>query len=160
MKLHPSQIAALIQRGTPSFPYRDPQSAMIIPEIDLSEKELIVLAQLNRFSFEGEMFRLNHRALGRLGCCGDCEQTLFTTYLDLIEEALGLKPELALHSRDAKVQGIEELARFLQKEKKMHFADVITFIAALVTFCHKAQRALANQIAWQPYHPGYVPKTA
>lgn len=160
MKLHPSQIAALIQRGTPSFPYHAPQSAMIIPEIDLSEKELIVLAQLSRFNFENEMFFLRHRALGRLGCCGDCEQLLFTIYKDLIEEVLGLKPELALHSKDAKMHGLEELASFLQEKKGMCFADIITLIAALVTFCHKAKRALANQIAWQPYHPGYVPKTA
>lgn len=160
MKLHPSQIAALIQRGTSSFPYRKPQSAMVIPEIDLSEKELIALAQLNRFNFEDEMFLIRHRTPGRLGCCGDCEQLLFVIYIDLIEEALGLKPELALHSRDAKVHNIEELARFLKKEKGMHFAEVITLIAALVTFYHKAKIALANQIAWRPYHPGYVPKTA
>lgn len=160
MKLHPSQIAALIQRGTTGFPYRKPQSAMIIPEVDLSEKELIVLAQLGRFNFEGEMFLLSHRALGRLGCCGDCEQRLFTIYLDLIEEALGLKPDLALHSRDAKVHGIEELAGFLQEKKGMHFSAVIALIASLVTFCYKAEKALANQIAWRPYHPGYVPKTA
>jgi hypothetical protein len=151
MRLMPSQIAALIENGNHNFRYRFPQSDKVIPSIRLSHTEMDSLKKLGHLCFSKTHNILKGDAIGLqfFGCCGDCEQWLFETWVDIIAEILGKKPKSA--KRRVAISGAHEFEDIMIKSGYSKSATR-NCIANLRTFLKKARKAQSEKLSHQPGH--------
>ena len=150
MKLMPSQLVYLIEKGTHQFEYRPPQSDKIFPGITVSRAQKKALQRLGVLYRSQDFLINNPRGLQRLGCCGDCEQWLFEHWLNIITQLIGRKPKLR-HDEKTNIHGLKQLEDAMLTvgcSRKV----TRSCVKHLREFMRKARRAQMNKICHKPYH--------